>query len=53
LLLFYAISYLLHPGRPLRSFYNIATRRYESRMEMSFGNLVRRLTTSRTQAEAA
>ena len=53
LLLFYGASYALHPGRPLRSLYNIATRRYESRMEMSFGNLVRRLTTSRTQAEAA
>ena len=53
LLLFYGASYLTHPLRPLRSLYNIATRRYESRMEMSFGNLVRRLSTGRTQAEAA
>ena len=27
--------------------------RYESRLEMSFGNLVRRLSTSRAQTEAA
>jgi radical SAM superfamily enzyme YgiQ (UPF0313 family) len=53
LLLFYAASYLTHPTRPLRSLYNIATRRYESRMEMSFGNLVRRLSSSRAPAEAA
>jgi radical SAM superfamily enzyme YgiQ (UPF0313 family) len=53
ILLFYAASYLTHPGRPLRSLYNIATRRYESRMEMSFGNLVRRLSTARTFTEAA
>ncbi len=53
LLLFYGASYLLRPARPLRSLYNIATRRYESRMEMSFGNLVRRLTTARAQIEAA
>ena len=53
LLLFYAASYLTHPGRPLRSLYNIATRRYESRMEMSFGNLVRRLATARAQVEGA
>jgi radical SAM superfamily enzyme YgiQ (UPF0313 family) len=52
LLLFYGASYLTHPARPLRSLYNIATRRYESRMEMSFGNLVRRLTTARAQVEA-
>jgi len=45
LLLFYGASYVTHPARPLRSFYNIITRRYESRMEMSFGNLVRRLST--------
>jgi radical SAM superfamily enzyme YgiQ (UPF0313 family) len=50
LLLFYAASYLTHPSRPLRSMYNIATRRYESRMEMSFGNLVRRLATARAEA---
>jgi anaerobic magnesium-protoporphyrin IX monomethyl ester cyclase len=53
LLLFYGASYLTHPLRPLRSLYNVATRRYESRMEMSFGNLVRRLATSRGQVEAA
>lgn len=53
LLGFYATSYLTHPLRPLRSLYNIATRRYESRMEMSFGNLVRRLSSARTSAEAA
>jgi radical SAM superfamily enzyme YgiQ (UPF0313 family) len=53
LLLFYASSYATHPLRPVRSLYNIATRRYESRMEMSFGNLLRRLSTSRTSAEAA
>ncbi|MDX2171040.1 MAG: radical SAM protein [Deltaproteobacteria bacterium] len=52
LLLFYAASYLTHPTRPLRSLYNIATRRYESRMEMSFANLVRRLSASRTPVEA-
>ena len=49
LALFYAASYLLHPTRPLRSLYNIATRRYESRMEMSFGNLMRRLSAARAQ----
>jgi len=53
LLLFYGVSYLTHPSRPLRSLYNIATRRYESRLEMSFGNLVRRLSTARTPVEAA
>jgi radical SAM superfamily enzyme YgiQ (UPF0313 family) len=53
LLLFYGISYLTHPARPLRSLYNIATRRYESRLEMSFGNLVRRLSASRAPAEVA
>ena len=53
LLLFYGVSYLTHPMRPLRSLYNIATRRYESRMEMSFGNLMRRLSTARAQTEAA
>ncbi len=51
LLLFYGASYLNHPARPLRSLYNIATRRYESRMEMSFGNLVRRLTNARSQRQ--
>jgi radical SAM superfamily enzyme YgiQ (UPF0313 family) len=53
LLVFYAASYLTHPLRPLRSFYNIATRRYESRMEMSFGNLLRRLSTAPAQAKVA
>jgi len=53
LLLFYGVSYLTHPLRPLRSLYNIATRRYESRMEMSFGNLVRRLSTQRARTEVA
>jgi len=52
LLLFYGASYLTHPARPLRSLYNIVTRRYESRLEMSFGNLVRRLSTVRAQARA-
>ncbi len=52
LLLFYGVSYLTHPLRPLRSLYNIATRRYESRLEMSFGNLLRRLSAARAQAEA-
>ena len=51
LLLFYGASYLTHPARPLRSLYNIATRRYESRLEMSFGNLVRRLSAARVQVE--
>ena len=46
LLLFYGASYVTHPLRPLRSLYNVLTRRYESRMEMSFGNLVRRLSQS-------
>ena len=47
LLSFYAISFLTRPARPLRSLYNIATRRYESRMEMSLGNLLRRLRAAR------
>lgn len=46
MLLFYATSYLLHPSRPLRSLRNVVRRRYESRMEMSLGNLLRRLWTS-------
>ena len=50
LLLFYATSYLTHPTRPIRSLYNIATRRYESRLEMSFGNLMRRLSAARAEA---
>jgi anaerobic magnesium-protoporphyrin IX monomethyl ester cyclase len=53
LLLFYGASYLTHPARPLRSLYNIATRRYESRLEMSFGNLVRRLSAARAPVEVA
>jgi len=50
LLLFYGTSYLTHPLRPVRSLYNIATRRYESRMEMSFGNLTRRLKSAASKA---
>ncbi len=53
LLLFYGASYLTHPLRPVRSLYNVLTRRYESRMEMSFGNLLRRLSLARAQAESA
>src|SRR5499425_2829794 len=53
LLAFYGVSYLTHPLRPLRSLYNVATRRYESRMEMSFGNLVRRLSAARAEPKAA
>lgn len=51
LLLFYGASYLTHPVRPLRSVYNVLTRRYESRMEMSLGNLVDRLSTGRASAD--
>jgi radical SAM superfamily enzyme YgiQ (UPF0313 family) len=39
---FYATSYATHPARPFRSMMNLARARYESRMEMSFGNLLRR-----------
>jgi radical SAM superfamily enzyme YgiQ (UPF0313 family) len=53
LLLFYGASYLTHPLRPLRSLYNVLTRRYESRMEMSFGNLLRRQSMARAQVESA
>jgi radical SAM superfamily enzyme YgiQ (UPF0313 family) len=53
LLLFYGVSYLLRPARPLRSVRNILTRRYESRLEMSFGNLVRRLSAARAQVGAS
>ena len=53
LLLFYGVSYLTHPARPLRSLRNIVRRRYESRMEMSFRNLLRRLSTARAQTQAA
>jgi radical SAM superfamily enzyme YgiQ (UPF0313 family) len=48
--LFYSASYITHPARPLRSAYNILTSRYESRMEMSFRNLVRRLATRAAEA---
>jgi radical SAM superfamily enzyme YgiQ (UPF0313 family) len=40
---FYAASYATHPARPFRSIANLARARYESRMEMSLGNLVRRV----------
>jgi radical SAM superfamily enzyme YgiQ (UPF0313 family) len=43
---FYGSNYLLHPSRPVRSIFNVATSRYESRMEMSLGNLGRRLRNS-------
>lgn len=43
LALFYAASYSLHPIRPLRSLANITLGEYESRLEMSLANLVRRL----------
>jgi radical SAM superfamily enzyme YgiQ (UPF0313 family) len=45
--LFYGTSWLLHPDRPMRSLRNVAGKRYESRMEMSLGNLVRRLAATR------
>jgi hypothetical protein len=41
--LFYAASYATHPVRPFRSIANLARSRYESRMEMSLGNLLRRI----------
>lgn len=41
--LFYALSWGTHPSRPLRTLLNVARARYESRMEMSLGNLVRRV----------
>jgi hypothetical protein len=40
--MFYGLSYATHPSRPLRTMLNLARARYESRMEMSLGNLVRR-----------
>ena len=43
LALFYATSYALHPTRPFRSLVNMARRRYESRLEMSLSNLLRKL----------
>ena len=45
--LFYGLSYGTHPTRPFRSIANLSRARYESRMEMSLGNLVRRLWRSR------
>jgi radical SAM superfamily enzyme YgiQ (UPF0313 family) len=47
LALFYLESYARHPSRPLRSVSNILRSRYESRMEMSLANLVRRLAPKR------
>ncbi|HEY3820509.1 MAG TPA: radical SAM protein [Polyangiaceae bacterium] len=41
--LFYGTSYATHPTRPFRSVANLARSRYESRMEMSLGNLLRRI----------
>jgi radical SAM superfamily enzyme YgiQ (UPF0313 family) len=41
--LFYGASYLTHPARPFRSIANLARSRYDSRMEMSLGNLLRRI----------
>jgi radical SAM superfamily enzyme YgiQ (UPF0313 family) len=41
--LFYGASYAAHPSRPFRSIANLARSRYESRMEMSLGNLLRRM----------
>lgn len=41
--LFYLQSYARHPSRPLRSARNILRSSYESRMEMSLSNLLRRL----------
>jgi anaerobic magnesium-protoporphyrin IX monomethyl ester cyclase len=41
--LFYGLSYAGHPTRPFRSIKNMLQARYESRMEMSLGNLLRRL----------
>jgi radical SAM superfamily enzyme YgiQ (UPF0313 family) len=41
--LFYGASYATHPTRPFRSIANLARSRYESRMEMSLGNLLRRI----------
>jgi anaerobic magnesium-protoporphyrin IX monomethyl ester cyclase len=43
LALFYLESCARHPTRPLRSLRNIVGARYESRLEMSVSNLVRRL----------
>ncbi len=40
---FYAASYARRPARPLRTAANVITGRFESRLEMSLANLVRRL----------
>ena len=40
--LFYLESYARHPSRPFRLMRNLLTRRYESRLEMSLANLVKR-----------
>jgi radical SAM superfamily enzyme YgiQ (UPF0313 family) len=40
---FYGASYVTHPSRPFRSIGNLVRTRYESRMEMSLGNLLRRV----------
>jgi radical SAM superfamily enzyme YgiQ (UPF0313 family) len=45
--MFYGLSYATHPTRPFRTLSNLARARYESRMEMSLGNLVRRVVRSR------
>ncbi len=44
MLLFYVESYARHPMRPFRSMRNILKSSYESRLEMSVRNLLRRLT---------
>jgi radical SAM superfamily enzyme YgiQ (UPF0313 family) len=41
--LFYLESYARHPTRPFRLMRNLWSRRYESRLEMSLANLVRRV----------
>jgi len=46
--LFYGTSYATHPVRPFRSIANLARARYESRMEMSLGNLLRRVRLGRS-----
>jgi anaerobic magnesium-protoporphyrin IX monomethyl ester cyclase len=48
--LFYGASYATHPSRPWRSIANLARSRYESRMEMSLGNLLRRIRMGRDAA---
>jgi radical SAM superfamily enzyme YgiQ (UPF0313 family) len=41
--LFYLESYARHPARPFRLMRNLISQRYESRLEMSLANLVRRV----------